>query len=344
MGKRSGPRRGSLAYYPRKKAKRIYGTVRSVPERMKNAESPQMCAFACYKAGMTHIATTDTSERSPSYGKQISLSVTIFDCPPLAFFGIRVYTKTPYGLKTVSQVYADKLDKSLARKFTPPKKYDKTKSVKKIEDALAEGEVFEIRALVHTQPVKIKMKKTPEVLEIPVYGAGNDMNAIWKYCQEQLGKEIPVSQIFKDGDFVDATAITKGKGTQGPVKRFGIKIQRHKAHGHRRLPGSIGAWTPSRVLWTVPMSGQVGFQRRTDVNNRVLKVGEDGKEVTPKGGFVNYGEVRGSYLIVRGSVSGPRKRMVILKHAIRKDASKIKIPSPAVDYVSLVSQKGHVQE
>ena len=129
MGKRSGPRRGSLAYSPRKKAKRIYSTVRSVPTRLKKGKKPAICAFACYKAGMTHVVATDIHEKSPSYGRQISLPVTVFDCPPLLFFGVRAYQKGKYGLKTISQVFADKLDKDLKRVLTVPKKYDKANAV-----------------------------------------------------------------------------------------------------------------------------------------------------------------------------------------------------------------------
>lgn len=327
MGKRSGPRRGSLAFSPRKRARRIYPSVGSWPRKKAG-----LAGFACYKAGMTHVIATDSYEPSPSYGQQIALPVTVVECPSLFVFGLRAYKKTPYGLKAFSDVLADNLSKELVRVLRAVKKHKREEAIKKIEAKLAE--IAEIRAMVHTQPKKIKLKKTPEIIEIPV--VGKDVAESWKWGVEHLGKEVSIKDVFAEGDWTDAVAITTGKGTQGPVARWGIKIQGRKAHGHRRFPGAIGGWHPARTLWTVPMMGQMGFQQRTELNKRILKIDENGKDVTPKGGFVNYGEVTGTYALIDGSLPGPRKRLVVLRHAMRGGTKRT---APAIVSINTRSQQ-----
>jgi large subunit ribosomal protein L3 len=100
---------------------------------------------------------------------------------------------------------------------------------------------------------------------------------------------------------MDVVAITKGKGFQGPVKRWGVKLLPRKSRKTKRGVACIGPWKPARVLYTVPRAGQMGYHQRTEYNKRILKIGIDGKEVTPNGGFVRYGEVKGTYVIVDGS-------------------------------------------
>jgi len=319
MAKGHRPRHGSLAFYPRKRAKRIHPKLKVV----KKSDDIKMAGFACYKAGMTRVFAMNTYDVSPSYGQKISIPVTILECPPLFVFGLRAYKKS----QTVSQIFADKLDKDLARAITLPKKNKGNKT--KIETALEE--VTEIRLLVHSQPKKIKLKKKPEVMEIVL--SGNNIEEIWKKALEMLGKEIKISDVFVEGDYIDVIGITKGKGTQGPVKRFGISLQSRKAHGHRRFPGSIGAWTPSRVLHTVAMAGQLGFQRRTEYNKRIIKMSEEGLKI--EGGIPHYGEVNTDYVLIQGSVPGPKKRFVVLRHGIRV---KKKEPMPEIKFVSTEAQ------
>jgi large subunit ribosomal protein L3 len=187
--------------------------------------------------------------------------------------------------------------------------------------------------LLHTQPRKIKLKKTPEVFELPILKPAPEA---WKLAMDRIGKEIKASEIFKEGDFIDATAIDTGKGIAGPVKRFGMKMQVHKAKPHRRRPGAIGAWHPAKVLWTTLLQGQLGFQRRTESNKRIIKMGENAKEVNPRGGIPNYGEVTGNYILVMGSVPGPRKRMVFIRKAMRHNKET---PLPSIQIISLRAQQ-----
>jgi large subunit ribosomal protein L3 len=139
--------------------------------------------------------------------------------------------------------------------------------------------------------------------------------------------------------YVDITAITKGKGVQGPVKRWGIKLRKRKhAVGRERHIGNLGPWHPHHVRWQVPQLGQMGFQQRTEFNKRLLKIGERGDDVTPAGGFLHYGLVRNPYLVIKGSIPGPTKRLVRVRPAIRTGEHKIRVP--VIEFVSTQSKQG----
>jgi large subunit ribosomal protein L3 len=71
------------------------------------------------------------------------------------------------------------------------------------------------------------------------------------------------------------------------------------------------------MMWTVPTSGQMGYHQRTEYNKRVLKIGSDGEEVNPRGGFLHYGIVKNDFILLKGSTPGPQKRLTILRPSIR---------------------------
>jgi len=311
MVRHSKPRAGSLGFWPRKRAKRIYPRVNSWPK----TDKTKTLGFAGYKAGMAHVSLIDTRKSSPTKGEEISVPVTVLDCPPLIVLGVRAYKMTPDGLTVLNEVWNEKIkeDKDLRRKLIPGK-YSHGERLKSMEKTL--DQIKKLRLIVKTQPRTSGVrKKTPEIFEIEV--GGKNTQEKWNYSKELIGKEIRIKDVFKEGEYVDVIAVTIGKGTQGPVKRFGIKIQTRKAAGKRRHLGTLGSETPRRVLWTVPLSGQMGFQTRTEINKRILKMGEDGKEIVPKSGFVNYGIVKGDYVLIQGSLPGPKKRLIRLRSAIR---------------------------
>lgn len=94
--------------------------------------------------------------------------------------------------------------------------------------------------------------------------------------QYSLGETIRVEDVFAEGDFLDVTGNSKGRGFQGVVKRHGfagVGGQTHGQHNRGRHPGSIGACSfPSRVFKGVRMGGRMGNTRTTIQNLRVLKV------------------------------------------------------------------------
>jgi large subunit ribosomal protein L3 len=178
-------------------------------------------------------------------------------------------------------------------------------------------------------------KKKPDLVEISI--GGPSIVEGWNRFKELLGKQIKVTDVFKEGEFVDVSAITKGKGFQGPVKRWGIKILPRKQDDGARQVGTLGPWKPPRVMWTVPGPGQMGYNQRTDINKRILKLGTKGEEVTPSGGFMRYGPVKGDYVLLAGSIPGPTKRLVHLRRAMKGPAQ---IAPPSVTMISTVSQQG----
>ncbi|RFS16855.1 50S ribosomal protein L3 [Emticicia sp. C21] len=91
-----------------------------------------------------------------------------------------------------------------------------------------------------------------------------------------LGDTIRIEDVFAEGDFLDASGNSKGRGFQGVVKRHGfagVGGQTHGQHNRGRHPGSIGACSfPSRVFKGIRMAGRMGNTRTTVQNLKVLKV------------------------------------------------------------------------
>jgi large subunit ribosomal protein L3 len=83
----------------------------------------------------------------------------------------------------------------------------------------------------------------------------------------------------------------------------------------------------------------MGYHQRTEYNKRILKMGTDGKEVTPKGGFTRYGNINGAYIILDGSIPGSEKRPIKLRHPARPPKSTAEEP-PQIQSISLESPQG----
>ena len=296
MPTRKRPRRGSKAFYPRKRARRIYPRMNSWT--FLNETKP--LGFAGYKAGMSHVILVDTNPNSKTVGQNISRPITILECPPLSVFGFRCYMKN----KTSFDVFSENLDNKLSRKMKlakEPKKMDE--QLKKLPK-----EFSKINLICYTNP---KFKKKPEVFEVSLGGSADEQ---LKYAQEILGKDVKISDVFKEGDVVDVIAVTKGKGFAGPVKRFGVKGQGRKAQQMERHTSPLGQNEPGKVRHTVPQAGQMGFNKRTELNKRILKI-SNGFEI--KGDFLKYGKVSDECLLLEGSIPGSRKRLIRLRFAMR---------------------------
>ncbi|MCR9153257.1 MAG: 50S ribosomal protein L3 [Bacteroidetes bacterium] len=113
------------------------------------------------------------------------------------------------------------------------------------------------------------------------------------------GMEIKVDQFVSEGQFVDISGISKGKGFQGVVKRHnfrGVGQATHGQHNRLRAPGSIGAGSdPSRVFKGMRMAGRMGGDMTMVENLRVIKVDADK-----------------NLMIVKGSVPGPKNAILII--------------------------------
>jgi large subunit ribosomal protein L3 len=290
--------------------------------------------FAGYKAGMTHAFITDFRSQSTTAGQEIKVPVTVLEVPPMKVAAVRIYENTRYGLRTAGEVWASGVDDTLGRLLPIPKEVNAEAAWAKLQDVDYE----DIRVLAYTQPKLVKgvPKKKPELMELRI-GGGN-MESRLEYAKSILGKEIGITDFAKDGAMIDVAAITKGKGFQGAIKRWGLKLLNHKNSKHRRMLGTLAPKRPGYVRPTVPQAGQVGYHQRTEMNKRIIKIGEKGEEVNPKGGFLHYGQVVNSYVLIHGSVPGPTKRLVRLRDPVRKSAPLKEAPS--IVYISTESKQG----
>ncbi len=117
-----------------------------------------------------------------------------------------------------------------------------------------------------------------------------------------VGQEINVGILAK-GEKVDVTAVSKGKGFAGGMKRHNFKGQgaSHGNHKHHRAPGSIGACSfPGRVFKGTRMAGQMGDEQVTTLNLEVVEA-----------------DAERELLLVKGSVPGPRGGVVIVRNAVK---------------------------
>ena len=327
------PRRGSLSYSPRKRAKSEVPRIRSWPEE----DKARMAGFAGYKAGMTHVMMIDDRPHSLTEGMEISVPVTVLEVPPINVVAVRAYENYNGGLRPAGEAWAENLAPELKRAMTVPKKSRGTAP----GDLEALGEdLADVRVLVHTNPALVSgiPKKVPEIMEMPING-GSMIDRL-KLAQSMLGQQVPVSSVFELGDLLDASAVTKGKGLQGPVRRWGIAMakRKHARTGKLRHVGNLGPWNPSHISWRVPQLGQMGYHQRTEYNKRLMLIGSDGSKITPEGGFPGYGLVRNQYILIKGSLPGPVKRLVRMRHAIRPGMNSVK--APELLYVSQESKQG----
>lgn len=314
MAKSHQPRSGSLQFWPRVRSKRIYSNIKNW---FANNDSKPL-AFAGYKVGMTHIQETKPGKK----GIEIitTIPVTVIECPPLKPLSLRFYKKTPYGSQIITQIFSKNLNKQLAKKITLPKK---------TKEEIPSSYDF-LKLVVYTQPNLTGIgKKKPEIFEIPI---GGDL----EYAKSLLEKDIDVEEVFKVGQYTDVHSVTKGKGFTGPVKRFGISLKSHKSEKKRRSAGNLGAFTPRKVSWKVPQHGQHGFHKRTEYNKLLLSVSTEPETINQKGGFKGYGLVKNKYILIKGSVGGPSKRLIMFTESIRGKKSEQPLD---IKYISTESKQ-----
>ena len=322
MGHRkySAPRRGSVAFRPRARARSLEARVRTWPQLA--GEKNTLLGFAGFKVGGIHVLTIDDREKTPNFGKQLLNAATVIATPPVKIIGIRAYKTDIYGDHAIFDVYAKDLPKELSRRI----------DVKQAEDAMtkAEGKIAKassVMAIASITPSSVGIsQKRPFVFELGV--SGKDAKAQFEYAKSILGKEIKASDIFQLGQNVDVFGITRGKGVEGPITRFGVKRKQHKSRKSVRAVGTLGPISPAVVMYTVARQGQRGFHQRTEYNKRILVMSSAEKDgaINPKGGFKHFGLVKGEYIIVRGSIPGVPQRLIKMRHPIRNIPKKVLEP------------------
>ncbi|MCE4625078.1 MAG: 50S ribosomal protein L3 [Desulfurococcales archaeon] len=351
--KKSAPRRGSLGYSPRKRASRLVPRVKSWPQV--DLGEPKLLAFLGYKAGMTHAYIIEDRLGSPWKGQEVFVPVTIVETPPVFVFGIRLYGYDPNrGLYSMGEAWAEPPSELELHRKIPTLGGFSEEKIKRLEDMLDKAR--DVRVIIATQPKLVGglSKKKPDLLEVKVGGV-NDIQKLFEYAKGILGKTVSVKDVFYPGQLVDVIAVTRGKGFQGPVKRWGVK-ELPRWHKHRKGSRRVGARSHGKgTWWEIPQAGQTGYHRRTEYNKRVLAIGEKGYEVTPAGGFLHYGVVKSSYMLLAGSIPGVPKRPVVLRWPVRvprwymklleeqrKSEKTLVAPHPPrITYLSLSSKQGN---
>nr|AJS13038.1 50S ribosomal protein L3P, large subunit ribosomal protein L3 [uncultured archaeon] len=322
------PRRGSMQFWPRKRAKRVYARVRFW------VKGKGFLGFAGYKVGMTHLIVKDNMPNSMTKGEDIFMPVTVIECPAIKIFSLRFYKKTQKGLNAASEILL-KVDKELGRKLKLPKK--SKQDLQAIEKRLEEFD--DLKAVVYTQPKLTGIgKKKPDVFEVAI--GGDSVKEKYDFVKQFIGKEITIKDVFKTGEQIDIHGVGKGKGFQGTTKRFGTFIRGRKTEKAKRGIATLGPWHPAHVLFTVPQPGKMGFHMRTEHNKWIVMIGEKVGDINQNGGFVNYGVIKNPYVLVKGSIIGPKKRVIRFNKATRP-SKKIFDQPPEISYVSLESKQRH---
>jgi len=332
------PRKGSLGFGPRKRSTSETPRFNSWPS---DDGQPGVQGFAGYKAGMTHVVLVNDEPNSPREGMEETVPVTVVETPPMRAVALRAYEDTPYGQRPLTEVWTDEFHSDLDRTLNLPEDHDPDAAEEQIRDAHDDGRLGDVRLITHTVPDAVPSvpKKKPDVMETRV--GGGSVSDRLEHALELVddGGEHSMNDVFRAGEYTDIAGVTKGKGTQGPVKRWGVQKRKgkHARQGWRRRIGNLGPWNPSRVRSTVPQQGQTGYHQRTELNKRLIDIGE-GDDASVDGGFVNYGEVDGPFTLVKGSVPGPDKRLVRFRPAVRpNDQPRL---DPEVRFVSTESNQG----
>jgi len=359
------PRHGSLGFQPRKRTRRHRGKVKSFPKDDKS-QPCHLTAFMGYKAGMTHIVRELDKPGSKMNKKEIVEAVTIIETPPMIVVGVVGYIDTPKGIRALTTVWASHVGEEFKRRFYKRWYRSKKKAFTKYAQKYAEKKQdierdlnrlkkysTIIRVIAHTQIRKIRLgQKKAHVMEIQVNG-GTVANKV-DFAVGLFEKQIPVDSIFHESDNLDVITITKGHGYEGVTMRWGVRKLPRKTHKGLRKVACIGAWHPARVSWSVPRAGQRGYFHRTEANKKIFRIGKGDdnknastefdlteKKITPMGGFPHYGIVNEDYVMLKGCISGPKKRVITLRKAIFPQTNRNALEKVKLKFIDTSSKFGH---
>merc|ERR1712134_160313 len=146
-------------------------------------------------------------------------------------------------------------------------------------------------------------------MEIQVNGGTVAKKVEW--ATGKFEQEVSIGEVFAKDEMVDTIAITRGKGTTGVIKRFGVNRLPRKTHRGLRKVACVGAWHPSAVRWTVARAGQKGYHHRTEINKKIYRISKLNqksfkaytdfdvidKSISSMGGFLHYGTLNNDFII-----------------------------------------------
>jgi large subunit ribosomal protein L3e len=371
------PRNGHLGYLPKRRTKNHKGKIRSFP-RDDQSQKPHLTAFMGYKAGMTHVVRYMEKREGKAGGKIVLIKkdvvepVTVIETPPIKVVGMVGYIETPRGLRALTTVWAQHLPQNVLRRFYKnyycAKKTAFSKYAQKWKAGLNSKENVNrdmlrirkycstIRVICASQIDKLHLRqKKAHLMEIQVNGgsATDKLN----FATSKLEQEISVGEVFAQNEMIDTIGVTRGHGTQGVIKRFGVtKLPRKTRRGNRKV-ACIGAWHPSAVKWTVARAGNDGYFHRTHLNQKIYRIGSGAvrginnnastetdahvKNITPLGGFPHYGVVNEDFLLLRGQVMGPRKREITLRKSLLAQTKTFATQNVEIKFIDTSSKIGH---
>jgi large subunit ribosomal protein L3e len=300
-------------------------------------------------------------------GKEVVEAVSIVEAPPMRCIGFVAYIDTPRGQRALTTVFAQHLDDSVKRKFYKnwykckkkaftkyAKKYETTEGMKE-EIERAKKYATSIRMICHTQIKLLKLnRKKCHLKEIQINGGSVAQKV--DYCVGLFEKSVPVDTVFKKDEMIDIIGVTKGRGIDGVVTRWGVTRLPRKTHRGLRKVACIGAWHPARVQFQVPRAGQNGYHHRTEINKKIYKIGKDlksepfggqtendltEKAITPMGGFAHYGIVNEDWLMIKGCVVGTKKRVLTLRKSLLNQTSRNALEKIKLKFIDTASKLGH---
>lgn len=299
MVKDNKPRAGSLQFWPRKRITKYLPNVNW--DALKTNSIVK--GYIGYKVGMTSCLVKDNTPNSRTKDKRIIIPGTVLELPPVKIFSVRFYKN---GI-VKDEILVENAEKELKKIVKLPKQ--KPRALDEIKD------YDDIRLLVYTKAKDAGFKKTPDMTEI---GLSGNVEQKLSFAKDKIGKDILASEILKDVKMLDVRGLTRGKGTVGTIKRFGIKLKQHKTEKGRRKPGNLGPWHPAHTTFRTPISGQLGLFTRVQYNSKVIKLGRiQETNINPIQGWPNYGNIHGEFIVVAGSVQGPVKRQILLTSPLR---------------------------
>ncbi len=296
--------------------------IRNWPET--NSEQPKLLGYAGFKVGCIQIVSIDDREKTPNHGKQLVSLGTVVATPPISIIGIRGYRDDNDGAHAMFDVYSSDMPKEVSRLFTVKPKEGGLEQAEKML-----GKVSELFAVVAVFPNTAGLEqKKPYVFEVAV--KGGDTKQQFEFLKNLFGKQVKVEDVFEIGTTVDVASITKGKGIEGPITRWGVKKKQHKSRKSVRALGSLGPISPASIMYTVPRAGQRGFHQRVEYNKRIMIMSNTDKnefKINPSGGFKHYGLVNGDFVVLKGSVPGTYRRLVKLRAQMRDIPTKVLKPN-----------------
>mmetsp|Transcript_68995 Transcript_68995/g.206935 ORF Transcript_68995/g.206935 Transcript_68995/m.206935 type:complete len:390 (+) Transcript_68995:230-1399(+) len=359
------PRHGSLGFLPRKRACRHRGKVKTFPKD-DQTKPCHLTAFLAYKAGMTHVLRDVDKPGSKAHKKEVVEAVTILEAPPMIGVGIVGYVETAQGLRALTTVWAEHLNDEVKRRFYKNWYKSKKKAFTRYAKKYADGQkdidteikrikdyCQVVRVIMHTQTRKLKIgQKKAHMMEVQING-GSVADKV-DFALGYFEKQVAADAVFAVNEMVDLMGVSKGKGYEGVVTRWGCTRLPRKTHRGLRKVACIGAWHPAKVQYSVARAGQHGYHHRTEMNKKIYRIGKSGdansggtdfdlteKSINPVGGFPHYGLIREDFIMVKGCVIGPKKRVITIRKSLFEQTQRDAVEEITMKFIDTSSKFGH---